>query len=169
MANYKKDAIEHSCFTKFLPTLIEKNIVKIKKCKILDLLRSPELYKSEGASPALILSGELRYSTKKEDLVKILKYELPVIVKMFPKYGPVWEGKDNSVDVEIEIYKKIINTLLSHHFTPNLVGYIGSFTCNNFEKYLKENFNSPEYKKFVSGVEQQIKRKGGKYGWNLIQ
>jgi serine/threonine protein kinase len=129
---------------------IQKGKIKINHCELLKMLKRPRVRQHKGNSDTIGVFGNLNYTTDKKSIEEVLKGPIPVSLKI--SFKAKHPRKDNSLEVEIQIYKTVVNTILSNHFTPNVVAYYGSFDCNLMAE-VKEHIKDEIFVK----IEEQIK------------
>lgn len=143
-----------SSFPVLLADEIQNGNIKITKCKILQLLKNIEIPKHSTASSSVIILGDLKYKTTSKDLVKLLKNrKIPTVLKISFETD---EKKDNSQQVEIEIYEKVINDILRFHYSPNTVGCLASFRCDYFYDSLHELIDSQRKRNVFETILKEI-------------
>jgi ankyrin repeat protein len=108
---FKKDKIKRIGATNFL---------KSKNCNLDNLISNIKILSNEdkmSASESIIMFGTLNLGENNSIEVAIkLSFE-------------TYEIENNSLDVEVCIYKNIVNTLIISNYTPHLMSYLGSYNC----------------------------------------
>lgn len=108
---------------------IDSGDIQVDKCDVAQLLSRPVLRTSSSSSKTIAIWGDLKFTTSKEQLLRVLYGKtVPAIIKI--SFESTAHLIDNSLQVEVTIYKKLINNILKYHLSPNVVGYFGSFKCD---------------------------------------
>lgn len=95
-----------------------------------DILSHAKIYSStekDSVSPSIIMAGTLFPSSADKD-----GGDNNVIIKASYKNRDL---RDNSLDVEIAIYKNIMTNLVNNHHTPCVMSYLGSGICTNISEF----------------------------------
>ena len=82
------------------------------------------------ASSSIILFGKIKPTSKD------VNHKYNMMIKM--SFESL-DNTDNSLDVEIAIYKNVITNLINH--TPNLMAYLGDSVCDSNMKFPLEVSN----------------------------
>ncbi len=113
--------------------------IKITPCDLDKLIEGkPKVLPHTSSSDSAVLIGNIKY-----DIVTHPPYDLnnvsnEIVLKLSFHSFPL---KDNSLEVEICVYKYFANNMLEHHVTPNIMTYIGSYQCTNFIQDLFKSYN----------------------------
>lgn len=105
---------------------------------------------SDHESETVILLSNLNVKLNKH------KKSLPLAIKIFT--DPPFPERDNSLLVEIEIYKKYISKILNEKYSPNFIGLIGHIVCKKVIKKLLNKVKETERRKFFQQIEYAIER-----------
>jgi hypothetical protein len=121
-----------------LGELLKDNYINITPCDMYDLLENIDIKKKESSSDTIIAFGNLKYKFNNKEILDYLNLSTGNNVVLKLSFDSIDKNDDNSLDVEIQIYKEIINKMVIDRETPNLMLYIGHFECRN----LKENYQN---------------------------
>lgn len=103
------------------------------------------LARTDNVSDTVILFSEMKIKSTHNK--KVL---LPVAMKMF--VDPVDPNVDNSLLVEVEIYKGPVQQMLLKKHTPNLIGFVAYGKCKNVFKDIENTMKKSSRKDFGKSI-----------------
>jgi len=129
---------------------IKSGKIDINRCDIGSLIEDARVLNKTSSSETIIILGKFleKFPKKQKNsffstLLGIFSdkdaplnpsFSDNIVVKL--SFATTETSRDNSLDVEICIYKNIINKLIQKRFTPHVITYVGSFRCPNFFQQL---------------------------------
>jgi hypothetical protein len=163
--------------------LVSKEIT-IQPCDLENLTENTE-YKfgqdKGSASNTMIILGNLVYKFVKKQRDFALNYQPENAYRMEElKHAPKQvvikasfqvrdKRDDNSLEVEMEIYRKLISNLATWGYTPNVILFYNSYVCMDFQQKMKSasiTFRS-KINSFIHDLELS-NRTRGKYDYNRL-
>jgi len=109
---------------------LKDKTIEIDPCSIHTWLKDAKVLKKTSASSSVVLLGKFFAGRK-------LPFSDNIVIKV--SFASREGGGDNSFEVEICIYEKIISELLTRKITPNVMSYVYSFRCPNFYQQLHKD------------------------------
>ena len=121
--------------------LIRTNKLKMQQCDYTNNFENLRLLQKDklGLSSSFVMTGTVKVpatvsdgsgSRLKTDILLKLAFEQVFRVKRMRQY-------DNSLEVERNIYKRIVNPLMTRGHTPHVVAYYGELVCDTFWQTLQ--------------------------------
>ncbi len=137
--------------------------ITIKPCDMDKLFDTPPLVLPHTTSSHTVnVIGRIAYEFPSTPR-KLGNFSKDIVLKL--SFHGLPGANDNSLEVEICIYKSIINKLLEDQVTPNVITYVDSYVCPNF---LQDMYNSilsrPAIQDFWQDIYQQLEKIKSK--WN---
>lgn len=116
-----------------------------------------KIHSKESASDTIILLGKIKYNLPRPI------FDNNIVVKLSFES----KRKDNSLEVELEAYK-LVNQILSNKYSPNLLGMIAAYKCDNFFNQVLRGKSIQKSKEFYTKLlEQMVYIEGPQINYNL--
>ncbi len=126
--------------------------ISIKPCDVEQLMDISRVVKKESSSASTVIFGDVKYQLLNPGAYNnVLRAPKDALVKL--SFVEADADADNSLEMEIYIYKNVINNLILDHFTPNVMSYIGAFQCPSF---WNDVYNKRYRNNFLADINQQL-------------
>jgi hypothetical protein len=142
----------------YIAKSIRSGLINIEGCDLIQLVENPKVKNIEGRTLSIIVTGEMVCQSKAECMRELLdKMVIPVWVKI--SLHSKDNTKDNSAEVEVDVYEKVVNPILLNHFSPNLVASFGGWDCNISSTIKDEFFKGTVYEDISKELKKLSEKK----------
>ena len=133
--------------------LINTKQVAIDQCNFFNSFEDLEVVSKDSASNSWIFTGGLGLGAK----YSLVPYAFCALKMTFEPLKSELLNVDNSLQIERDIYRKVVNALILCGFTPHVVVYYGTLHCDQFQKSIKEARKSrKELKNALKNIVKQV-------------
>lgn len=134
--------------------LLQQKMIPKSTCVLSDLISDIHVLKKTSVSDSVIVFGKYKLANK---------YNVKRDVSIKISYALTPQTRDNSLEIEVCIYKKLINGLIDYKVTPNVMAYIDSYKCLANKGSVN---NNPEIIKQLKVIHEKAIDPKGRY--NLV-
>ena len=134
---------------------IKNKQISITPCNMTTLLDDSKVLKKTSSSDSVIVFGKLKFKINDPIIAPLVNVaRRDIILKL--SFQAVKDSLDNSLQIEVDIYDKIINRLLIDKYTPNVMLCVGVFQCDDFLQDITNKLAKDPMNKLLEDIVGQM-------------